>query len=365
MPAAQIDLYEVLGVPRDADSAAIKKAYRKLAVEFHPDRNKSPGAEEKFKEVTEAFAVLSDPEKRRVYDSGGMAGLGGFSAEDLYGGVDWGDIDGLGGLGGSLFGSLFGGSRSRGVEPERTQPVMVELHVPLERIMHGGIEQVRVPVRGTCSACHGTGARAGSQPKKCPACDGQGRQVAAQSRGNASVQQISICSQCRGTGQVIENPCPTCHSTGQSTETQTVTVAIVPGVADGTVIRVELPGGLKREARVVVLSQRHPQLERRGHDLWTEHAIDVTDAVLGTKLDVRTLDGECTLRVPERTSPGAVLRLRGQGLPIPGTTDRGHLYVAVRVRMPSELSPEVRALYEQIRSLQTAEQRTPDQPQPV
>lgn len=358
MPATQTDLYAILGVPKDANVDAIKKAYRKLAVEFHPDRNKSPGAEDKFKEITEAYAVLSDPEKRRLYDSGCMDGPGGFSAEELFGGMDLGGLDGLGGLGGNLFGSLFGGGGRRGRESEfePTRPIMLELAVSLERLMHGGIEQVKVPLRGRCSTCQGTGAKPGSPPKKCPACDGQGRHVTAKTRGNSTVQQILVCSQCSGSGQVIEEACSDCHGSGQSTETHTVTVAIVPGVADGTVIRAQLPGGLQREAHIVIRTQPHPQFERRGHDLWMEQSVNVTDAVLGTKLSVKTIDGECSLTIPERTRPGSVLRLRGQGLPVPGTSDRGHLYVAVRVQMPDELHPEVRKLYEQIRELQPASQ---------
>lgn len=360
MPEIQTDLYDILGVAKDAAADVIKKAYRKLAVEFHPDRNKSPGAEDKFKEITEAYAVLSDPEKRRMYDSGDMEGIAGFSAEDLFRGADLGGLDGLGGLGGNLFGSLFGGHGRSGREQhfEPTRPVVLELPVSLERIMHGGIEQVRVPLRGGCSTCQGTGAKPGSSPKKCSECDGQGRHVKAQKRGNATVQQILTCGQCHGSGQVIETPCSDCRGSGQSTETQTVTVAIVPGIAGGTVIRAQLPGAVKREAHVVIRTQSHPQFERRGHDLWSEQFIDVTDAVLGTKLTIQTLDGECSLTVPERSRPGSVLRLRGQGLPIPGTTDRGHLYVTIQVQMPTELSPQLRELYEQIRSVQQSGQQT-------
>ena len=350
MPVTQKDLYKILGVPRDADPAAIKQAYRQLAVEHHPDRNKAPGAEEKFKEITEAYAILSDPEKRRMYDSGGMESIAGFSPEDLFGGMDLGGFEGLGGLGGSLFGSLFGGRRR--AEPEFVHPIRFELPVSLERIMRGGIEQVQVPLRGTCTACHGSGARAGLKPKTCPACNGQGRQVASQSRGHTTVRQISICGQCSGSGQVIEDPCPVCHGGGESTETQTVTVAIVPGVADGTVIRAELPGGVKREVHIIIRTQPHPRFERRGHDLWTAKTVDIADAVLGTKLNVQTFDGEVTLTVPERTPSGSVLRLRGQGLPVPGSTERGHIYVVVDIRMPREISTDVRELYERIRTLQ-------------
>ena len=219
MATAQRDYYEVLGVPRDADAKAIKDAFRKLALQFHPDRNKEPGAEERFKEIAEAYAVLSDPKKRGEYDTRGFAGVAGFSPEDLFGGIDFGDIFGgagfdfgfdLGG-GGGFFYRFFGRHRAR-----RTQGanIEVELTVPLERVLNGGEETIRISRPDTCPSCHGSRAEPGTSPHPCKDCNGTGKHVTSSRKGVVSFQQITTCAACEGLGTIIDKPCSKCHGHG-------------------------------------------------------------------------------------------------------------------------------------------------------
>jgi molecular chaperone DnaJ len=356
MATAQRDYYEVLGVPRDADPRAIKDAFRQLALRYHPDRNKEPEAEARFKEIAEAYAVLSDPTRRANYDAGGLAGVAGLSPEDLWRGIDFGDL--LGGLGfdwrgEGLFDRLF---RRRPAGPARGANLEVEVVVPLERVRHGGEERVRVGRPQPCGACHGVGAKPGTAPRACGTCTGSGEQVKTERRGDVAVRQITTCPACHGQGRLIDEPCSECRGGGQVTHEEALTVKIPLGVEDGMVLRVpgkglpsREPGGAPGDLFVVVRSAPDPRFERDGADLWRVERIAVPDAVLGTTLDVPTLDGAATLTVPAGTQPGTVLRLRGQGLPEFGGGRRGDLHVRLEVEVPQRLSTDERQLYERLR----------------
>lgn len=359
----QRDYYEILGVPRDADSKAIKDAFRRLALKYHPDRNKSPDAEERFKAIAEAYAVLSDPQKRAEYDARGVGGVAGFSAEDLFTGIDFGDIFGNFGPGFDFGGGLFERLFRRHVRPAHGADLEVELSVPLERINSGGEETVRYMHVTTCPDCNGHGTASGTPPRACRTCHGTGRRVISsrdESKEQASIriQQITACPDCHGRGTVIEAPCGRCSGSGQIEEPQSLTIRIPPGAEEGMALRVPgrgLPsleaGGVSGDLFVILRSAPDPRFERHGADLWRVETVDVVDAVLGTRLTLPTLDGSIEVRVPPGMQPDQVLRLRGKGLPHYGGRGRGDLNLRIQVRIPEDLSAEERQLYEQLRAL--------------
>jgi molecular chaperone DnaJ len=235
---AQRDYYKILGVPRDADDKTIKDAFRRLALKYHPDRSKEPDAEERFKEIAEAYAVLSDPHKRADYDAGGAAGLAGMSPEDLWATLDLGDIFGdMGfGPGGGLFERLVGQRAPAG--PSRGADVEVSLTVPLTRVASGGEESVTIARPGPCTTCGGTGARPGTSPEPCQACGGSGQRGTTSRRGNIVIQHVTTCTACGGRGTVVHDPCADCAGHGTVTHHDRVTVRIPPGIEDGTALRV-------------------------------------------------------------------------------------------------------------------------------
>jgi molecular chaperone DnaJ len=358
---ARRDYYEVLGVARDADEKAIKDAFRKLALQYHPDRNKAPGAEERFKDIAEAYAVLSDPKKRADYDARGFAGVAGFSPEDLVGGVDFGDLFGDLGfgfdLGSSFFDRLFGGGARRRAGPRRGADLQVELTVSLDRVNQGGKETVRISRPQTCPACRGTRAKAGTSPRRCTTCGGTGQRVSSREEGGVHVRHITTCSACAGQGNIIDEPCPECGGRGEVARLESLEVTVPPGVEDGTALRIPghgLPspdGGPPGDLYAMVQVSPDPRFERDGPDLWRTETISVPDAVLGTRIEVPTLEGSVELTVPPGTQPGAVLRLRGKGLPRLGGGRRGNLNVRMEVTVPETPSSEERELYERLRKL--------------
>ncbi len=329
---------------------------------FHPDRNKEPGAEERFKEIAEAYAILSDPKKRAEYDARGFAGVEGFSQEDLFRGINFDDI--FGGLnfdfgGGSLFDGFF---HRRREGPARGANIEVELTIPLERVASGGDEKVRLARPSRCPACNGTGAEGGATPKPCDACKGTGRITRSRSSGKEKehilIQQISTCPVCQGRGSIIEHPCARCRGSGEVEQDEELTVKVPPGVEEGMALRIPgkgMPspnaGGITGDLFVVVRSKPDPRFERDGADLLRQEAIPLTDAVLGVKLQVPTLDGSASVTVPAGTQPGAVLRLKGKGLPEFGNARRGEMYLRIDVQVPERLSREERELYERLRAI--------------
>ena len=349
----------MLGVAKNADQKAIKDAFRNLAMKYHPDRNKEAGAEEHFKEIAEAYAVLSDPKKRSEYDARGFAAVEDLSQEDLFGGINFEDI--FGGLnfdfGGSSPFEGFFHRRRRG--PARGANIEVELSIPLERVASGGEEKVRLSRPSTCPACRGTGAEGGA-PKVCHTCGGSGRVTRSQRREKEHIliQQIGICPTCNGRGNIIEHPCRKCHGSGEVEKEEDLTVKIPKGVEEGMALRISgkgMPsteaGGIAGDLFVVVHSRRDPRFERSGADLLRQETIPLIDAVLGATLQVPTLDGSVSVTIPPGTQPGALLRLKEKGLPEFGNGRHGELYLRIEVRVPEKLSREERDLYERLRAI--------------
>ena len=348
------DYYEVLGVARDADEKTIKDAFRQLALKYHPDRNKEPGASDRFKEVAEAYAVVSDPKKRAEYDARGFAGVAGFSPEDLIGGINFEDI--FGGLGfdfGGPFDRFFG----RRSAPRRGENIEISVTIPIERVLNGGEQTVHVGRPATCQACHGSGAKAGTTPRRCAKCGGSGQLVRSQRKGGVSLQQITTCLECGGRGTIIDTPCPECGGTGKVHHDEVLTLRVPVGVEEGTALRLpgrgmpaDKPGLPPGDLFVVVRTAADPRFERSGSDLYRAETIDVVDAVLGTSIDVPTLDGPVSVKIPAGTQPDSALRLRGRGLPRFGGGARGDLFIQLQIHVPERLTDHQRHLFEQLKT---------------
>ena len=334
------DYYAALGVPKDAKPADIKKAYRKLAAELHPDRN--PGGEERFKEVSEAYDVLSDDAKRKEYDEaralfagGGPRGFsgGGFDVNDLFGG-------GGGGFG-DVFSHLFGGGGRRQA-PRRGADVETSATLSFADAYHGTTVALRLTSAGACSTCHGSGAAPGTSPRTCPVCQGQG--VVARNQGSFSFAEP--CSSCRGTGHVVDTPCPTCHGTGEQQKERVLNVRIPAGVADGQRIRLKGKGNPGERGApagdlyVRVTVAPHPLFGRKDQHLTLTVPVTFAEAVLGTKVSVPTPDGPVTLKVPAGTRSGRTFRVRGKGFPTKG--GHGDLLVTVEVDVPTALDEKAK-----------------------
>ena len=303
--------------------------------------------------------MLSDPKKRAEYDARGHAGVAGYSAEDLFGGIDFQDLFrgfDLGfDFGGGLFDQFF--RRRRG--PPRGANIEVDIDIPLEKVVSGGEETVRYARYAPCARCHGFGTASGQAPRDCPSCGGSGQKVAARQEGNVSLRQISPCPVCHGRGKVIEQPCPDCLGRGEVEKAESLTLTIPVGVEDGMALRVAgrgmaspEPGGIPGDLYVVVRAGLDARFRRDGADLWREEAMPVIDAVLGSKLEVPTLAGRAVeVNVPAGTQPDTVLRFRGKGLPHFGVGGQGDLYLRIKVRVPEALEREERELYERLRAL--------------
>jgi molecular chaperone DnaJ len=342
------DYYEVLGVGRSASIDDIKKAYRKLALKYHPDKN--PGdaeAEEKFKEAAEAYGVLSDDEKRARYDRYGHQGVGGFSGFDPNQFADFGDI--LGDLFG--FGDFFGtrGGR-RGSRAARGNDLRYDLTLDFMEAVWGKDVSLNVPRVVTCQTCSGSGAKPGTQPVTCTGCGGRGQ--IRYSQGFFAVART--CPQCGGAGKVIKDPCATCDGSGRIREGKKISVKIPAGVDDGSRLRVGgegesgFNGGPAGDLYVFINVREHAKFTRRDYDIHTEQTISVTQAALGGEVKTETIDGLESLKVPAGTQPNQIFRLRGKGVPFIDGNGRGDHYVHVAVRIPTSMTPEQRALYEQL-----------------
>jgi molecular chaperone DnaJ len=352
--AQRRDYYEVLGVGRDASEKAIKDAFRQLALKYHPDRNKEPGASDRFKEIGEAYAVLSDPKKRAEDDARGHAGVAGFSQEDLFGGIDFEDI--FSGLGFD-FGGPFGHFFRRRSAPQRGQNIEISLTVPLERILTGGEETVNIGRPVKCEACGGSGAKAGTVPRACAKCGGSGQHVHGERKGNVSFRQITTCPECAGRGTFIDTPCPQCGGKGELHRDEVLSVRIPACVEEGTALRV--PGrGMPAESAglppgdlfITVRTMPDPRFERHGRDLYRAETIEIADAVLGTSIDVPALGGPVTVTIPAGTQPESMLRLREKGLPYFGGAGRGDFYVRLKVHVPEQLTSQQKRLFEELRA---------------
>lgn len=355
MASVRRDYYEVLEVERTASHQEIKKSYRRLAMQYHPDHNKSPDAEEKFKELSEAYSILSDSDKRARYDRGGFAALDGMSAEDIFSNMGFGDIFGRGT--GSIFDDIFGFGRGRR-GPARGQNVEVELVVPLKRILTGGEETVRYTRTVACSECGGSRARPGTEPKVCAECGGSGQKVFTSQQLGMTVQQVAVCPTCRGFGSIIEDPCPHCRGTGSEEQASEIKIRVPEGIEEGTALRVTgqggfspEPGGAPGDLIVVVHTEEDPRFERRGDHLHRIEKIQIADAVLGITLTVPTLVGEAEVKVPAGTQPGTVMRLANEGLPNFRSGRRGDIYLRIQVEIPKKISDEEKEIFGRLKEL--------------
>jgi molecular chaperone DnaJ len=355
---AKRDYYEVLGVERGASEEDVKKAYRKLAVKYHPDKNPSDkAAEEKFKELGEAYEALSDPQKRAAYDQYGHAafdprmrasrGGGGFHDpfeifREVFGG----------GLGGSLFEEFFGGGREPG-GPERGSDLRYDLEITLEDAAQGCEREISVTKLDACETCHGSGAEAGSKMKVCPTCGGRGQVIS--SRGIFSIAQT--CSRCDGAGRVIENPCKTCRGAGRRERTSKITLKIPAGVDTGTRLRSSGNGegggrgGTAGDLYVVLHLKPHEIFQRDGDDLVCEVPISFVQATLGGEIEVPTLSGQAAVKIPAGTQTGTLFRLKGKGIKNLQGYGWGDLHVRVTVEVPSHLNAAQRAKLQEFAAL--------------
>ncbi|HEY0590458.1 MAG TPA: molecular chaperone DnaJ [Thermoanaerobaculia bacterium] len=357
------DYYEVLGVSRDASVDEIKKAYRRLAVKYHPDKNPNDkDAEEKFKEAAEAYAVLSDGDKRAKYDRFGHAGVGGGG----FGGFDSGQFTDFADILGDLFGfgDMFGGGRRRGggTRAARGSDLRYDLELAFEEAVFGKDAQIDVPRAVTCATCHGSGAKGGTAPVACSMCGGRGQ--VRYSQGFFAVART--CPQCNGAGQVIKDPCATCSGAGRVRETKTLTVKIPPGVDDGTRLRLSgegeagVHGGPPGDLYVFIAVDGHPKFTRREYDIHAEESISFTQAALGAEIQVETVHGDETLKVPPGTQPNHVFKLRGKGVPWVDGNGRGDHYVHLTVRIPSAVDGRQRELLEEYAKLEGVETAEPN-----
>jgi molecular chaperone DnaJ len=347
---SKADFYEVLGVGRDVNDADLKSAYRKMALKFHPDRN--PGdhtAEEKFKEASEAYQVLSDPEKRSAYDRFGHAGVGGGAAGGFNGSPFGGAVD-LNDLFGDLFGGMFNmggqGGGQRGSRQQRGDDLRFDLAINFEDAIFGVETEVKIRRREICENCAGKGSTSGRGPSACPQCQGRG-QVRFQ-QGFFTVSRT--CPGCGGTGQVISDPCQNCRGEGRAAKELKLNVKVPPGVEDGTRIRYSGEGdsgrhnGPRGDLYVVLSIKPHDFFERDGHDLHCVIPVSFPQAALGAEIVIPAIGGDVTLKIPEGTQSGKQLRIRGKGVPFLNERGTGDLVVQVVVQIPRKLTRAQREL---------------------
>jgi molecular chaperone DnaJ len=364
------DYYEVLGIQRSANKEEIKNSYRKLALQYHPDRNKSPGAEEKFKEISEAYAVLSDDEKRKRYDTYGHVGaeevfrgseanfdevfkdmgFGGFRDifEQIFGG------GGRGGFGSARndpfgFGFSFGGGRKKG------RDIIYDVELSLEEVLKGRKDEIELPKLEKCSNCGGSGSAPGTKPRKCSVCNGQGqtRRVYSQNRFSTFVS-LEPCRTCQGQGEIIDKPCTVCNGSGRFKKNKKLKLEIPAGVEDGMTLQLQGEGepsenGIAGDLLIRVHVRPHSIFERLedGHLLYTLN-LKFTDLALGTDVKVPTLDGHEKLKIPQGTQPNTILNIRGKGLPHYGNYGRGDQLVRINVKIPTKLNDRQKLLLKEL-----------------
>jgi molecular chaperone DnaJ len=345
------DLYEVLGVERSASDAEIKRAFRKLAQQWHPDVNQDTEAQERFKEVNEAYQVLSDPQRRQSYDMFGRAGVSGSGGPDPFGGAA-----GFGGFA-DIFDAVFGGSTGgagRRARPTQGSDLRYDLRITFEEAVLGVEKEIEFPVLGRCDTCGGSGAQQGSTPVACPQCNGRGEIRSVRQTMLGQMVNVAPCPRCRGEGKIIESPCDTCRGEGRTERRRSLRVSIPAGIDEGHQIRltnegeVGPRGGPPGSLYVAVHVTPHASLTREGTELYFEADLSIAQAALGTKLAVPTVDGEDTeVEIKPGTQPGTEIRLRGRGVPhLRRQSVRGDLHVIANVVVPTKLSKRQRELLE-------------------
>ncbi len=343
------DYYEILGVERNASFEEIKKAYRKLALQYHPDRNPSPDAEERFKEISEAYAVLSDPEKRRRYDSGGIDGVD-LDFEDLFGGF------------GSIFDVLFGGGRRRDYRdrysPKRGNDLQYTLQITLEESFRGTVKEIDIERYDNCEHCEGRGLDSDSKVVTCPDCGGRGAVVYQQ----GFFTMKTTCSRCKGSGQIISNPCKYCGGKGRVLKRKKVKIKIPAGVDRGDTLRIQgegeagLNGGQYGDLYVVIDIKEDKTFSRKGQDLFVEIPITFSQAALGDRVRIKYFGEEVDIEIPPGIQSGDLIEVKGKGFPEVGSNKRGSLFVKTIVKTPKKISSEMRKLFEQLSELEKKEQ---------
>ncbi|MFN2590818.1 MAG: molecular chaperone DnaJ [Actinomycetota bacterium] len=364
------DYYQSLGVPKNATAAEIKKAYRKLAQKFHPDANRgNKDAEERFKEVSAAYDVLGDAEKRKQYDQvrdmaasgfgrggfggrpGGFPGGGQVRIEDIFG--EGGGVGGVGDLG-DLFGGLFGGRRGQSRQAQRGADLETEVRVSFDDAMRGVTVPLRIQGPAPCTTCGGSGAEPGTSPTTCPQCGGTG--TVAENQGPFSFART--CPRCGGSGLLVEHPCHTCKGAGTVRRAREFSVRVPPGVRDGARIKVSGrgesggAGARSGDLYVAVRVEKHPVFGRKDTDLTVELPVTYPEAALGANVQVPTLNGPVTLKIPAGTPSGKTFRIRGKGAPRPRKGGNGDLLVTVRVEVPNRLSKQERELLKELQASQ-------------
>jgi molecular chaperone DnaJ len=348
--AAKRDYYEVLGVSKTSSSDEVKQQYRKLALKFHPDRNKSSEAGEHFKEISEAYAVISDPEKKQIYDQHGHAGVDGrYSSEDIFQGAQGGGVD-------SIFESIFGrGGGGFGFNQQQQQgsDLLYETHVTLEEVLHGKKMEINLQKQVQCDICNGSGAKPGTNKKTCGTCNGQGQVRQTRNMGFASFVTAAPCSACRGQGSIIETPCNECKGQGKKKGNKTVTFEIPQGVDSGdyTVPNEgnEIPDGVNGDLIVRIRVQPHSKFNRDGKDIFYDHDLSMIDAALGCQITVPTLEGTEKIKVDAGSQPNTIIKLKGKGVTHINYRGKGDQFVRIVVNVPKKLNKHQKNLLDEFR----------------
>jgi molecular chaperone DnaJ len=358
--ATKRDYYEVLGVPKGASMDQIKQAYRKLALQYHPDRNKAPEASERFKEISEAYAVLSDQKKREQYDQYGHAGFDQrYTQEDIFRGADFTDfedvfrsfgMDPFGGMFQGMFGNMGGGRGGR--RREYGADLETRVDITLEEAATGLKKEVDYRRNKACPKCNGSGSEPGSSRNTCPDCNGRGQVQQARRAGPMAFYTVATCGRCRGTGNIVEKPCRNCSGSGKAGADEHIVVSIPPGIQNGMSLHLEGlgeyghdgPGGLFVRVRV----KPNGMFERRDDDLHTDTRISFARAALGGDVEVPTLSGKAKLHIPAGTESHTVFRLKGEGMPRLGRGGKGDEMVRVIIDVPKKLNPQQRKLLEEL-----------------
>ncbi len=356
------DYYEILGIQKTASKEEMKKAYRKLALKYHPDKNPDKKAEEKFKEISEAYAVLYDDEKRKMYDQYGHSGIDQrYSSEDIFRGVDFGDIfRGMGinfGFGFDDIFERFFGHQSRYARGRSQTPqghdLRYDMQISLEDAFKGLTTEITVPRTEVCDTCKGNGAKPGTTPQQCTQCHGNGQLRLSRQTAFGMFTQVTTCPKCQGQGTIITEKCPTCHGHGVLEKTRQIEIRIPSGIENGSQLRLTGQGeqvarGRHGDLYIVVHLREHPQYKRQGTDLYQTITITYPQAVLGAKIQIPTLHGPEKIRIPEGTESGDFIRIKNKGMPLIRRNSYGDLYIQFHITTPKYLSRTARKIIEDL-----------------